>query len=57
MDSYALCRSDSGDEGGEMKDGLKILAIVLIAPAVLMFYLIGLFVLIKWCGWFFGLTP
>jgi hypothetical protein len=50
-------RRDSGDEGGEMKDGLKILAIALIAPAVLMFYLIGLFVLIKWCGWFFGLTP
>ena len=40
-----------------MKDGLKILAIVLIAPPVLFFYLTAMAAFINWCGIFFGLMP
>jgi hypothetical protein len=40
-----------------MKNGLKILAIVLIAPPVFAVYLLTMAAFVAWCSKFLGLTP
>ena len=55
MDSYALCRRNSGDEGGEMKDVIMKVLVIVSVPFLLVFYLPALLGFTRWSFSFFGL--
>ena len=51
-----MCRRDSGDEGGEMKDIIQGAVIVAGVPFLLAFYFPALLAFGKWTFAFFGIS-